>query len=138
MVNSIEIKIREHGYSLALDHEATVCLSKSAIPECDADTCWILEDKVSEERFLELETGVPPTDQELDLFSDCYVNRFFEEEPPEEGVKVFDFEYEGEQYTMVIHSHGGGVFYDEDVQLVFEQEDEAWAFVKENYILRNY
>jgi hypothetical protein len=116
MIHPIEIKIREHGYSLALDHEATVCLSKSAIPEINAENCWILEDVVSESRQAELEDGKPPTEEELKLFSDCYINRHFEEESPEEGVKVFDFEYEGKGYTFVIHSTGGGTFYDEDVQ----------------------
>jgi hypothetical protein len=138
MINPIEIKIREHGYSLALDHEATVCLSKSAIPEINAENCWILEDVVSESRQAELEDGKPPTEEELKLFSDCYINRHFEEESPEEGVKVFDFEYEGKGYTFVIHSTGGGTFYDEDVQEVFEDYDAAWKFVNENYILRDY
>ena len=104
----------------SVNAEVHVCFSRSLIPDFNVDQIDLIESVLEEKRLEEIQQGSPLTDEEILHYQTSYV---------ESNIKAMDiwgfkllelFDNAEVPHWVVIHTSGGGMYYDEEVVGAFQ------------------
>ena len=137
-MQNVPEEIRQQIHEASVDAEVQVCFSRSLIPDFNVDQIDLIESALEEKRLEEIQQGSSLTDEEVLHYQTSYVESDIERNVPSEGFKLIEVVDDADvSYWGVIHTSGGGMYYEEELVGIFSTFDEAEAFLNGIYLIPN-
>jgi hypothetical protein len=135
-MQNVPEKIRQQIHEASVDSEVQVCFSRSLIPDFNVDQIDLIESALEEKRLEEIQQGSPLTDEEVLHYQTSYVESDIEHNGPSEGFKLIEVVDDAEvSYWGVIHTSGGGMYYEEELAGIFSNSEEAQEYLEKVYLI---
>ena len=135
-MQNVPEEIRQQIHEASVDAEVHVCFSKSLIPDFNVDWIFLIESVLEEKRLEEIHQGSPLTEEEDVYYRTTYVESNIQSNGPSEGFKLLELFDDAEvPHWVVIHTSGGGMYYDENVVGAFSTFDEAEKYLNKIYLI---
>jgi len=135
-MQNVPEEIRQQIHVASVDAEVQVCFSRSLIPDFNVDQIDLIESVLEEKRLEEIQQGSPLTNEEILHYQTSYVESDIEHNGPSEGFKLIEVVDDADvSYWGVIHTSGGGMYYEEESVGIFSNSEEAQAHLEEVYLI---
>ena len=135
-MQNVPEKIRQQIHEASVDAEVQVCFSRSLIPDFNVDQIDLIESELEEKRLEEIQQGSPLTNEEILHYQNSYVESDIEHNGPSEGFKLIEVIDDADvSYWGVIHTSGGGMYYEEELVGIFSNSEEAQEYLEEAYLI---
>ena len=135
-MQNVPEEIRQQIHEASVDAEVQVCFSRSLIPDFNVDQIDLIESVLEEKRLEEIQQGSPLTDEEILHYQTSYVESDIEHNGPSEGFKLIEVVDDADvSYWGVIHTSGGGMYYEEELLGIFSTLDEAEKYLNKIYLI---
>jgi len=135
-MQNVPEEIRQQIHVASVDAEVQVCFSRSLIPDFNVDQIDLIESVLEEKRLEEIQQGSPLTDEEILHYQTSYVESDIEHNGPTEGFKLIEVVDDADvSYWGVIHTSGGGMYYEEELVEIFSNSEEAQEYLEKVYLI---
>ena len=135
-MQNVPEKIRKQIHEASVDAEVQVCFSRSLIPDFNVDQIDLIESALEEKRLEEIQQGSPLNDEEVLHYQTSYVESDIEHNGPSEGFKLIEVVDDADvSYWGVIHTSGGGMYYEEELVGIFSNSEDAQAHLEKVYLM---